>query len=376
MAQKQPLVNTMKGYERDFAAPAPLTSMREAEALLARNRELVDDTLWLVSEYYLTVELLDYQRKVTNNNDLTIKEVEEGIKKALRRCARLSGIDENKDVGRFRYESCKRRIANLEARLVDEPDLEQYGLNDLKAMVRQLRYHDEDEEGRKRVTFFDRDEIHTLPPVSDDAEDNPELDQSNPDFDPEVSAALTAPPATTAAAKPTRRYNRRGAAPRPNPDMPKPAVKARYGTQAAQIAERTSRFEDWAPRVSWFANRTEHSRQWVGFRKARRNVRNDERNRLRKEIPRLEEELAKCRKELVKMKEADEMEERLYGDRMRQGQQEQNRLDAWDKFLNLESDVEPELDEYGYVLASAEGDKEGGAGEGEGEGEVEMGGVE
>ncbi|KAF2212761.1 hypothetical protein CERZMDRAFT_84392 [Cercospora zeae-maydis SCOH1-5] len=379
MAKAQPIVNTSKGYERTFAAPAPLRSKNEAETLLARNRELVGDTLWLVSEYYLNSELVVYQQKVTNNEDLTEAQVEDNIKKALKRCARLTGIDANPDIARFRYESCKRRITNLESRLLDEPDLDRNEIDTLKTKTSQLRYYHNNEHGRKILSLFDKDEIHTSTPVL--GNDEAEEDQNNPDINPGVSSAFTAPPARSAAPKPRRKYNRRGAAPRPNPDVPNPSIAARSGTQASQIIERTNRFEDWAPRISYFSRRTEQSRQWIGFCVARRNVRNAERERLAKKIPELEAELAKCRQDLVDMKEADMEEERIYGEKMRKGQEEQDRLDAWEKFLNLENDEEPELDEDGYLLASVTGegeggDEEGGDEEGDGEGEVEMGEAE
>ncbi|KAM3414829.1 hypothetical protein BST61_g9974 [Cercospora zeina] len=369
-----PIVNTLKGYERTFAAPAPLQSKNEAKNLLARNRELIDDTLWLVAEYYLSSELVAYQQKVTNNKDLTEEQVEGNIKKALRRCARRTGIDSNQDIARFHYESCKRRITNLESRLLDEPDLDQNAIDALKTKTSQLRYAHDDGYGRKTVTFFNKDEIRLYTPALGD--DDAEEDQNNLDFDPALSSASTAPPATTTAPKHRRKVNRRGAAPRPNPDIPDPSIAARYGTQASQIVERTNRFEIWAPRISYFSRRTEQSRQWIDFGVARRNVRNSERVRLAKRIPELETELEKCRQDLVVMKEADIEEERMYGEKMRKGQEEQDRLDAWEKFLNLENHDEPELDEDGFLLASAAGRGLGGDEGEEGEGEVEMGEVE
>ncbi|USW57862.1 hypothetical protein Slin15195_G111810 [Septoria linicola] len=314
-----PFIDAAHPY-RPIATPPPITNQQEVGELLARGRELIDNQLWLASEWLSTTELLSHQQAATDSDAITGEDITESIRRALVKCARQSGRSAKADIAAFEYASYERRVANLEQRATTETTID--FASDLTSLREAILDHESRNNKGKKVAFA---------PL-------------------QTSTNTQAAPAPSIPASTHRKGA--GAGPKPNPDV-------RYLNQWPNSAElhdaRSARFASHASRVSFFEHRTTLSRSWHDFSVSRANIRGGERARLGKRIPELEAELALAKKAMADM-EASEMEEEVkYGEKMRQGKVDARRLEGYRKFLGMESNVEPDLDEDGYVLKGQEG---------------------
>lgn len=127
---------------------------------------------------------------------------------------------------------------------------------------------------------------------------------------------------------------------RRNPDS---ARNARFGSAEAMAAERSRRYVEYMPAINAYAAKTQTVRQFAAHRKGMAALRDPHRATLKKRITEMEAELKKARDDLAAMDAADAEDEKKFGDRVREGQEAELKVEKNQKFLDMEHDDEPEL---------------------------------